>query len=161
MAARRPLGGILLGREVVVAYVLIVALYLGRALRVRPLQIPASLLISAYDIVEAAFPVLTPYYPLGFPLFLYLLALLGAGTARWLQADEEVSTPSRIVGGVCLIIGVLSLLLGGVVGGPLVSSTDSPTPLAVTGVTGLIFLGGAWWFLRGRSARRTSPDRTG
>ena len=138
----------LLGRDVAVAYAVIVALYVVRFVDVRPFQIPAYLLIVAYDVVEVLFPILTPYYPVGFPLFLYLLAIVGAGLARSLRSgDDGASTGIRAAGGVCLVVGSLSLLFGSYIGGPLVSPTDNPTPLVITGVTGIVFLAGGWWIL--------------
>lgn len=157
MAAREPVRQAFFSRDVAVAYVVLVVLYLVRVVRFQPIQIPAYLLIVAYDGVETALPIVTPYYPLGFALFLYLLAILGAGAARWLQSgDEDRLSVSRTIGGVCLIIGTLSLLFGGFIGGPLVAPTDNPTPLAITGATGLILLGGGWWVLRRRSPRDQS-----
>ena len=154
MVTRQTVRKALLGREVAVAYAVIVALYLVKSVRFQPLQIPAYLLIVAYDFVEVMLPILTPYYSVGFPLFLYLLAILGAGAARWSQSgDGAESTWTQIAGGVCLIVGLLSLLFGTFVGGPLISPTDNPTPLAVTGATGIVFLVGAWWLLGHRSAR--------
>lgn len=146
----------LFGRDVAVAYAVIVALYLVRFVRFQPLQIPAYLLIATYDIVEVLLPILTPYYPVGFPLFLYLLALVGTGAARWLRSDGTEPAGIQMVGGVCLVIGVLSLLFGAFVGGPLVSPTDTPTPLAITSATGIVFLVGAWWLL-GKQSARTAP----
>ena len=105
-------------------------------------------MIVAYDLVEVVLPFLTPYYPLGFPLFLYVLALGGAYITRALRVtDDDRSAWLQTLGGVCLVIGILSLGFGAFVGGPLVSSTDNPTPLATTGVTGVILLGVAWWLL--------------
>lgn len=146
----------LLGRDVAVAYAIIVALYLVRVIRFQPLQIPAYLLIVAYDVIETVLPPLTPYHPIGFPLFLYLLAIVGAGAARWLHSDDE-SVWSQTVGGVCLVVGSLSLLFGGFVGGPLVSPTDNPTPLAITGATGFVFLLGGLWLLGRPSVRSYIP----
>lgn len=152
MVTRRTVRDALLGRDVAVAYAAIVALYLVRAVRFQPFQIPAYLLIVAYDLVEVTLPVLTPYYPVGFPLFLYLLAVVGAAAARWLRlGDGGASSWTQTAGGVCLLVGVLSLLFAAFVGGPLVSPADNPTPLAVTGATGVVFLLGAWWLLRNQS----------
>jgi hypothetical protein len=138
----------LFGRDVVIAYALIVALYLLKFISFQPGQIPPYLLIVAYDLVEVVLPFLTPYYPLGFPLFLYVLALGGAYITRALRVtDDDRSAWLQTLGGVCLVIGILSLGFGAFVGGPLVSSTDNPTPLATTGVTGVILLGVAWWLL--------------
>lgn len=157
MVTHQFVRGTLLGRDVAVAYGVLVVLYLARFIRFQPLQIPAYLLIVAYDMVEVLVPVLTPYYPLGFPLFLYLLAIIGAGVARWGRAGGgEAPTRTHVAGGVCLVVGSLSLLFGAVIGGPLISATDNPTPLAITGATGVIFLIGFWWLL-GRQAART-PD---
>ena len=148
MVSRQTARTALFGRDVAVAYAVLVALYLVRVVRFQPLQIPAYLLIVAYDTVEVVLPVLTPYYPVGFPLFLYLLAIIGAGTARlWRAGDGDAPVLTEIVGGVCLVIGVLSLLFGAFVRGPLVSPTDNPTPLAITGVTGIVLLVCAWWLL--------------
>lgn len=154
MSTRQTVRTALLGREVAVAYAVIVVLYLAQFIRFQPLQIPAYLLIVAYDIVEVLLPILTPYYPVGFPLFLYLLAIIGAGAARrWRSGDREASSWTQIAGGVCLVVGVLSLLFGAFVGGPLISPTDNPTPLAITGATGIIFLVSAWWLLGHLSAQ--------
>jgi hypothetical protein len=154
MVTRQTVKNALLGRDVGIAFAVLVALYLVRFVRFQPLQIPAYLLIVAYDIVEVMLPILTPYYPVGFPLFLYLLAIIGAGAARWWRSSDGEESPwTQVVGGVCLVVGVLSLLFGAFVGGPLVSPTDNPTPLAITGATGIGFLVGAWWLLGHRSVR--------
>lgn len=146
MVTRHTVRKALLGWDVAVTFAVLVVLYLVRIVQFQPLQIPAYLLIVAYDIVEVILPVLTPYHPVGFPLFLYLLAIIGAGTARLLRSDDEgTSALTGIVGGVCLVVGVLSLLFGAFVGGPLISPTDNPTPLAITAVTGIAFLVCAWW----------------
>ena len=154
MVTRRTLRKALLGRNVAIAYAFIVALYLVKFVGFQPLQIPAYLMIVAYDFVEMMFPVLTPYYPVGFSLFLYLLAIVAAGAVRWLRAgDGERLAWTQVAGGVCLVVGSLSLLFGAFVGGPLISPTDNPTPLAITGAMGIAFLVGAWWLLDPRSAR--------
>lgn len=148
MVTRGTLRRILLGRDVAIAYVVIIGLYLVRGIRFQPLQIPAYLLIVAYDVVEAVLPFLTPYYPVGFPLFLYLLAIVGAGAARWLQSGNENGlTVIQTLGGVCLVIGTISLLFGAYVGGPLIASADNPTPLVITAATGSILLVTGWWLL--------------
>lgn len=143
----------LLGREVAVAFAVIAALYLVRFVGFQPLQIPAYLLIVAYDIVEVALPVLTPYHPFAFPVFLYGLAIVGAGAARMLRSDDgEGGSVLQAVGGVCLVVGMLSVVFGAFVGGPLVSPTDNPTPLAITGATGVVLLV-AGWLLLGRPTK--------
>jgi hypothetical protein len=148
MVTRLTLKRTLLGREVAVAFGVIAALYLVRFVRFQPLQIPAYLLIVAYDFVEVAVPILTPYYPVAFPVFLYLLAVFGGAAARGLRADDETDgTWRRATGGVCLIVGSISLLFGAFVGGPLIAPADNPTPLAITGATGIILLALSWWLL--------------
>lgn len=148
MVSRRAFGRALVGREVVLAYAAIVALYLARFVGVRPLQIPAYLLIVAYDVLEVALPFLTPYHQVGFPLFLYLLAIVGAGIARRLQSDGgDGPGLTAAVGGVCLVVGLLSLAFGATIGGPLIAPSDNPTPLAITGATGIVFLVGGWWLV--------------
>lgn len=138
----------LLGRDIAVAYAIVIALYMMKFVKFQPFQIPAYLMTVSYDIVEVMFPALTPYYPVGFPLFLYLLSIIGAGATRRLRSgDREKLDWTQIVGGVCLVIGMLSLLFGAFVGGPVISPTDNPTPLAITGITGIVFLIGAWWLL--------------
>lgn len=137
------------------AFTVIAALYLIRFVRFQPLQIPAYLLIVAFDFVEVGLPVLTPYYPIAFPLFLYLLAIIGGALARWLRADaQEDGTVPRSVGGVCLLVGMISLAFGAMVGGPLIAPTDNPTPLAITGATGVVLLVVGGWLLR-RPMRRS------
>ncbi len=143
----------LLGRPVAVAYGVIVALYLVRHVRVQPLQIPAYLLIVAYDLVELAVPAIAPYHPVGFPAFLYLLAVLAAAVARRVGTDG--ADPARVAGGVALVIAALSFGFAAMVGGPVVSTTDNPTPLAITAATGLLLAAAGWWLLRGR--RQTAP----
>lgn len=148
MVTRKEIRQALLGRDVAVAYAIIVALYALKFVRFQPVQIPPYLLIVAYDFVEVAIPVLTPYHPIGFPLFIYVLAVVGAGIARSFRPDtrEDISW-LRIAGGICLIVGSISILFGAFVGGPLVSPTDNPTPLAITGLTGIVFLLASWWLL--------------
>ena len=154
MVARRTFRRTLLGRDIAIAYAVVVALYLVKFVGFQPFQIPAYLMIVAYDVVEVVLPVLTPYYPIGFPLFLYLLAIIAAGAVRWLRSDDgERATWTQIAGGVCLVVGSLSLLFGAFVGGPLVSPADNPTPLAITGATGIVFIIGAWWLLGYRAAQ--------
>lgn len=158
MVTRQTVRKALLGRGVAVAYAVLGALYLVRFVKFQSFQIPAYLLIVAYDVVEVMLPILTPYHPVGFPLFLYLLAIIGAGAARWLRSDEgEESAWTQIAGGVCLVVGVLSLLFGAFVGGPLISPADNPTPLAITGSMGIGLLVSAWWLLGHRPGR--SPAR--
>lgn len=158
MVTRGTLRHTLLGRDIAVAYAVIITLYLVRGVRFQPLQIPAYLLIVAYDVIEVVLPFLTPYYPVGFPLFLYLLALIGTGAARWFQsAERNRSTVIRALGGVCLVIGTISLLFGAYIGGPLIAPVDNPTPLVITATTGSILLITGWWLLgrpsiRGRSS---------
>ena len=138
----------LLGRDVGVAFAVLVALYVVRSIRVQPLQIPAYLLIVAYDVVEMALPVLTPFHAVGFPIFLYALAVVAAGaTRRFRPGDGDGAGWPPSVGGVSLVVGVISLSFGAMVGGPVVSSTDNPTPLAITGTTGIVLLVVGWWLL--------------
>lgn len=144
----------MLGRDVAVAFAVIAALYLIRFVEFHPLQIPGYLLIATYDFVEVGLPVLAPYYPVGFPLFLYLVAIGAAGGARRLQSEtEEHGTWTRAAGMACLIVGLLSLSVGVVVGGPIVSPTDNPTPVAITGATGVVFLLAGWWVVSRPSLR--------
>ncbi|MDZ7745866.1 MAG: hypothetical protein U5K28_04845 [Halobacteriales archaeon] len=115
-------------------------------------------MIVAYDFVEVALPFLTPYYPIAFPLFLYALAIGGAAITRKFRAtDSQQSAWLQTLGRVCLIIGILSLGFGAFVGGPLVSPTDNPTPLVITGATGIVFLGMAWWLLGRPTIQFTTP----
>lgn len=148
---------ILLGREVAVAFAVIAALYLVRFVRFQPLQIPAYLLIVAYDLVEVAVPALTPYHPIAFPLFLYLLAIVGGALARLLRTDTMANgAVPRSVGGVCLLVGSMSLAFGAMVGGPLIAPTDNPTPLAITGATGVVLLVAGGWLLRRPTSRSSA-----
>lgn len=157
MVFRRKFRKTLFGHDVAVAYAIIVALYLLKFVRFQPVQIPPYLLIVAYDFVEVALPALTPYHPIGFPLFLYVLAVIGATITRRLRTgDSERSAWLQTFGGVCLVIGCLSLAFGAVVGGPVVSPTDNPTPLAITGATGIILLLVGWWLL----GRPSIPSRS-
>lgn len=138
----------LFGRSVAVAYGTLTLLYLLQFVRIRPVQIPAYLLIVAYDIVEGTFPFLTPYYPVGFPLFLYVLAVGSAAAVRLRHRDDGAAGWRPAVGGVCLVFGLLSAVYGAFVGGPLASPADNPTPLAILATTATVFLVGAWWLLR-------------
>lgn len=155
MVPRTPPRNALLGREVAVAYTILVGLYLLKYVTFQPLQIPAYLVIVAYDTVEVALPMLSPYYPIAFPLFLYLLAVIGAGVTRVVRPhlDEETGGLA-VVGGICLVVGVISLVFGAVVGGPLIAPADNPTPLAITLATGLVFLAASWWLFGHPSPRR-------
>lgn len=156
MVPRQTLQKILLGRDVAIAYAILVALYLLKFIPFQPVQIPPYLLIVAYDLVEVALPLLTPYYLVAFPLFLYVLAVSGAGISQALRgSDDKQSIWLQTLGGVCLIIGLFSLGFGTFVGGPLVSTTDNPTPLAITGATGVILLVTALWLL-GRPLSQTT-----
>lgn len=158
MVSRYTPRNALLGRDVATAYAIIVALYVLKFVPFQPVGIPPYLLIVAYDLVEVVLPFLTPYYPIAFPLFLYVLAVSGAGITRRLRdTDSAHSSWLQTLGGVCLVIGLLSLGFGAFVGGPLVSPTDNPTPLAITGVTGFTFLGLAWWLLGRLNGRAITP----
>lgn len=155
MVLRTPLRKALVGGDVAVAYAILVALYLLKFVMFQPFQIPAYLLIVAYDVVEVALPVLSPYYPVVFPLFLYLLAVIGAGVTRVVRSEtDEESSWLAVAGGIFLVVGLISLLFGAVVGGPLISPTDNPTPLAITSATGILFLVASLWLL-GHPAPRT------
>lgn len=157
MVSRHTLRTALLGRDVAVAYGSILALYLLKFVGSQALQVPPYLLIAAYDLVEIALPALTPYHPVGFPLFLYALAVGGAGVTRLVRtSDGDGTTWPETLGGVCVVVAALSLAFGAFVGGPVISPTDNPTPLAVTGATGAVFLVAAWWLLRHPPGR--SPD---
>ncbi|MDZ7701174.1 MAG: hypothetical protein U5J98_03430 [Halobacteriales archaeon] len=151
MAPRDGLRRTLLGRPVAVAYGVLVALYLVRHARFQPLQIPAYLLIVAYDFVEVALPVLSPYHPVGFPVFLYALAVVAAAVARRLRPDASAGL-GPAVGGAVLVVAALSFAFAVLVGGPLVSATDNPTPLAITATAGLVLAGVGVWLLRGRAS---------
>lgn len=114
-----------------------------------------------YDIVEVALPVLTPYYPIGFPLFLYAVALVGAAATRWLaptETDDASLAWVRGAGGVCVLVGMVSLLFGAMIGGPFVSPTDNPTPLAITSGTGIVLVVGGWWLLGRPTSGPRSPE---
>lgn len=155
MNPRPTLRRVFLGREVAAAVAIIAVLYFIRVVRFRPLGIPAYLLIVTYDLVEVALPVLTPYYPVAFPLFLYLIAVIGAAVARSLRSDaHEDGTIPRAAGGVSLVIGSIALLFGAYVGGPLVAPSDNPTPVAITSATGVALLVAGWWLL-GEPLRRS------
>lgn len=147
---------VFLGREVAVAFAILAALYLIRLVSFQPLQIPAYLLIVTYDLIEVILPVLGSYYPIAFPLYLYFLALIGGAIAR-VDASEDGAI-RRAVGGVSLIVGSIALVFATVVGGPLIAPTDNPTPLAITGTTGIVLIIVAWWLLR--RLPRHSPDAT-
>lgn len=158
MDTPRTIGRTLAGRDVAIAYGVVVALYVVRYVGVQPVQIPAYLLIVTYDVVELALPVLTPYHPVGFPVFLYVVAVAGAGLARLVRPDERGAAGWRTaVGGVCLVVGVVSLAFGAFVGGPIVAPADNPTPLAITGATGVVLLGAGWWVL-GRPWVRSTDE---
>lgn len=151
MVSRRTIRRTLLGREVALAYAGIGGLYVIRHVRFQPVQIPAYLLIVAYDFVEIVIPAIAPYHPIGFPVFLYLLAVVAGAGARWSrQGPDGRSRWVRAAGGVCSVVAVLAFLFAAAVGGPLVSPADNPTPLVVTGATGLVFAAAAWWLLVGR-----------
>jgi hypothetical protein len=157
MVSRHTLRNALIGRDVAIAYAIVVALYLLKFVPFQPVQIPPYLLIVAYDLVEVAIPFLTPYYPIAFPLFLYVLAVAGAGITRYGRtADSDQSVWLQTLGGVCLLVGIIALGFGAFVGGPLVSPTDNPTPLAITGATGVVFLAGAWWLLARPTVQSTT-----
>lgn len=142
---------VLLGRHVAAAYAVLTGLYLVRYVGFRPFQLPAYLLIVAYDFLEVALPVIGPYHPVGFPLFLYLLAVAAAGvTRRTGSAGPDVDW-GRSAGGVSLVVAGISLLFAAAVGGPLVSATDPPTPLAIAATAGVLFGVVGWGLLRGRS----------
>lgn len=139
MPPREDVVRALLGRDVLFAYVFIGILYLLRTIDFRPFQIPGYLLIVAYDLIEGLAPPLAPYHSVGFPLFLYLLAVIGAGGARLLVASDDGSNWRRGLGGVSILFGFISISFGIAVGGPLVGPADNPTPLAITGITGVVF----------------------
>lgn len=152
----------LLGRDVAVAYGVVVGLYLVRHVRLQPLQIPAYLLIVSYDLVEASAPAIAPYHPVGFPIYLYLLAVVAAGASRSVRpAGPGARSWAGVLGGVCLVVGALALGFAALVGGPLVAAHDNPTPLAITGSTALVLFAAGWWLLDRPSIGppRWRPDR--
>lgn len=145
-----------IGREVMIAYGVLAVLYLVRVVGFTPIQLPAYLLIASYDVIERALPVITAYYAVGFPLYLYGLAVIGGALARVIRSDGDAAWLC-VVGGVCLVIGSISLLFGAMIGGPLFAPTDNPTPLAITGATGIVLVLGGWWLL-GRPLPRRRPS---
>ena len=162
MVDRDRLRRALLGRQVAVAYGAVVALYFVRHVRIQPLQIPAYLLIVSYDLVEASVPAIAPVHPVGFPLYLYLLAVAAAAAARSVRAaDPDARAWVRAVGGVCLVVGALALGFAALVGGPIVAAEDNPTPLAITGATALVLFVAGWWLLDRPivGPARRHPDR--
>lgn len=156
MHNRSVLHRVFLGREVTAAFGILASLYLIRLVSFQPLQIPAYLIIVTYDLIEVILPFVPPYYPITFPLFLYSLALIGGAVARRLQTDAQTGTIPRAAGGVSLIVGSIALLFATVVGGPLISPTDNPTPLAITAATGIVLLITAWWLLRPPTRRSSA-----
>ncbi|MFB6114183.1 MAG: hypothetical protein ABEJ58_08815 [Halodesulfurarchaeum sp.] len=157
MAIRGSIRRLLFGRDVAIAYAVLVSLYYLRVVGRRPTQIPAYLLIVAYDVVEVLLGILPPYYPIAFPLFLYLLAVCGAAIPRVIRSETgEGQTWHRAAGGVCLVVGTIAFLFAAMIGGPLSAPTDNPTPLAIATVTAIAFFA-AGWVLLGR--RRGSPVR--
>ncbi|MGM0399532.1 MAG: hypothetical protein ACQEQY_11170 [Halobacteriota archaeon] len=148
MVARPSLRRTFLGRDVAVAYGVLVVFYGLRYVALQPVQIPSYFLIVAYDVVEMVIPLLTPAHPIGVPVFLYLLAVVGAGVGRAFRSGEESGAiVVRAVGGVFLVVAALSVLFGASVGGPVVEPGEGPTPLAVTGATGIAFVVAGWWLL--------------
>lgn len=86
-------------------------------------------------------PVPHSIYPVSFPLFLYVLAVSNARITRKLCAtDGEQSVWLQTLGGICLIIRLISLGFGAFIGGLLVFRTDNPTPLTITSTTGIILI---------------------
>ncbi|MFB6251946.1 MAG: hypothetical protein ABEI27_09745 [Halobellus sp.] len=158
MVSHQSLRTTLLGRDVAVADAAIAVLYLLKFVGFPPAQVPPYLLIVAYDLVEVAVPLVAPYYPVAVPLFLYLVAVVGAGAARLASAKNSSSALSRTLGGVYLLVRVISLAFSAFVGGPIVAAADNPTPLAITGAAGLCFLGTAWQSL-GRPTAGVSNRR--
>ncbi|UWG46682.1 hypothetical protein HSRCO_0384 [Halanaeroarchaeum sp. HSR-CO] len=139
---------VLLGRDVAVGFAVVLAFYGLRYVGFPPVQIPAYLIIVAYDVVERLLPFLTPYHPVGFPLFMYLLAVAGASAGRVVRSDEEGGDAVvRAVGRVFFVLAALSLLFGASVGGPVLVPGGRPTPLAVTGATGIALVVAGWWLL--------------
>lgn len=138
----------LIGRDVAVAYGVVVGLYLVRHIRFQPLQIPAYLLIVSYDLVEVIAPAIAPYHPIGFPVYLYCLAVVAAASTRMTRSVDPAARPWRgALGGVCVVIGVLALGFAIYIGGPLVTPSDNPTPVVITGATALVLFVAGWLLL--------------
>ena len=150
MISSRWIRRVFAGRQVAFASALIAGLYLIRHIDVQALQIPAYLLVVAYDVVEAVLPVLAPFHPVLFPVFLYLVAVAAAGVTRRLGQHVDDGSLMRAAGGVSVLIGTLAFLYGVAIGGPLVAPVDNPTPLATLLVTAGMSLLVGWWLL-GRS----------
>jgi len=129
MVSRRTLRNVPFGRDVAVAYAIVVALSLPKFVPFQPVQIPPSLSIVAYDLVEVAAPPLTPYYPIAFPVFLYVIAIGSAGIARKFRSTDSEQSPWRqTLGGVRLVVGIVSLGFGAFVGG----ASDGRSPFVAT-----------------------------
>lgn len=146
MVSRMQVKRTFVGREVTLAFGVIVLLYLLKYVRVQPIQIPAYLLIVAYDIVELAVPILNPYHPVGFPVFLYVLAVVAAAVARRFKPHGD-GMWTRAAGGVSLLVGTISILFGTFIGGPVIAASDNPTPFTITMTTGMVLLVSGWWLL--------------
>ena len=157
MDARRRLRRTLASRGVAVAFAIVVGLYLVRLVRFQPVQLPAYLLILAYDVVEASAPAVAPYYPVGVPIFHYLVAVVAAALARRVRPAGADVSGRGAAGGVALVVGVISLLVAAMVGGPVVAPSDNPTPLAITGAAGLLLVAVAWLLLGRPGIGRVVP----
>lgn len=127
------------GRDVLVAFATVASLsLLARAVPLQPLQVPGYLLTVGYDLVETALPVLAPYWPVGYPAYLYVLAVAGAGIARWLRARGSPNAWRPAVAGAFTLLGVLALALAATVYLP--HAGADPTPVAIVAATGVVFL---------------------
>lgn len=142
--SRSRLRRVLLGPDVAVAFAVLAVLYVAMEVPFPPTQVPGYLLVVAYDLVEVAIPALTPYWPVGFPAFLYLLAVVGAAVGRVVRDDG--GWPAS-VGTALLVVGGISLLFASLLGIPLALRGDV-VPGAITGTVGVVLVALGAWLLR-------------
>lgn len=141
---RSRLRRVLLGPDVAVAFAVLAAMYLAMQVPFQPTQIPGYLLVVAYDLVEVAIPALTPYWPVGFPAFLYLLAVVGAAVGRVVRDDEGWVGS---IGAGLVVVGMLAFGFALLIAGP-TALAGNLAPVAITTVTGVVLVVVGWWLLR-------------
>lgn len=135
-----------LARDVAAATAAVVVLYGLARVQFPPFQIPGYLLVVGFDAIEAVLGSAGDAYRVLFGAYLLGLGVAGGTVAhyvrRWSAGTDLPSWRVGLAGGLA-VIGTGALAFAAVVA----SALSQPTPVLITGTTGVVLLMLAGWLL--------------